>query len=465
MSIKGVSNSPLLEKAMAGDQTDVPIGSPVITNTRTANSSSIQDLMSGVALNEPILGQFEEEGSEGLEAHREPSSNSLVFQERTQVNERLVVEWSFNPNSGKLVLVRANKDELEIDGFLRQDSFGHGATGPRGNPGIDGFDGFDGDDGEDGDDGCPGPQGKDGPIGEPGVEGEQGRVGPTGPDGCEGATGDRGAKGPTGRPGFEGPRGRTGPSCSSDSSGGAGAAGLAFGKGVIFGAAAASDPEVAIMGLDDDGLDAEEPAGGWDGVVEQPPTSTPVTPPEEPTTSGRITTCKNFGNIANSCGKTSDAWGTAWANFDAGVADAIGISSLPKANQVRANWTHSFIMCGTLFKGAKYRFELTAPGGVRAALFMNCVMKMATPDAGGTQSNVFVLSEDTSLRVTIRSSSDRIPFWFALKVFDSSNGQLLYATGKNAVNAGMSNTNQDPQGASYKVDINWAVNSLIQYYN
>ena len=459
MSVNGVSDSPLLEKAVNGDQTRVPIGAPVITNNKSQMSKSIQLLTPGADLVTPELTQFEAFGVEGKEAFRNDKTRGVEFRDRTSPNDKLIAEWAYDPVEGCLVLVRVNKKEERIYGFLRQESLGVGPTGPRGDPGKDGKDGRNGRDGADGDPGCPGPPGPSGDEGYPGVEGKPGLIGIQGPEGCEGVTGDRGLVGPQGRPGFEGSRGLTGPSCEPDRTGNKGPQGIAFGKGVLFGAAQLSNPEAAIVGLDDDGVDAVAPPGGWDGSSPPPPTSTPTNPPPPPTASAGVTVCTSFGNVKNSCGNMVNAWSVAWANY-AAPGGAKGLSMLPKANQNTAFWPNSLVMCGTLRKNASYTFELSTPNGVASSLFLNCGIVLQTDYVGGTSRKTITLTADSSVRLRFLNNAPKIATWCSLKIYDGATGALLYFTGKNASNAGLTGA-----AAAYIADPNWRGNAPIQQYN
>lgn len=459
MSVNGVSNSPLLERAVYGDQSRVPIGAPVITNNKAQTSKEIQALITGTDLTEPQLNQFETFGHEGKEAFREEDGNKLDFRQRVTPNDKLIAEWAYDPEDGCLVLVRTNKKEERVYGFMRQESFGRGATGPRGNPGLDGKDGYNGRDGNQGEQGCPGEQGQPGDPGLPGNEGNPGLIGLMGPTGCEGVTGDRGLVGPLGRPGFEGSRGLTGPSCADDRFGNKGPQGIAFGKGVLFGAAMLANPEAAIVGLDDDGIDAVAPPGGWDGSTLPPPTSVPTNPPPPPAASAGITLCTSFGNIKSSCGATANAWGVAWANY-AGPGGTKGLSMLPKASQNTAFWPNSLVMCGRLAKNASYTFELSTPNGVASSLFLNCGIVLQTDYTGGTSRKTITLAADTQVRLRFLNNAPRIPTWCALKIYDGTTGALLYATGKNASNSGLTGA-----AAAYSSDPNWRSNSSVQQYN
>lgn len=465
MSVNGVSDSPLLEKAVNGDQSRVPIGAPVITNTKSQMSKGVQLLIPGADLITPELTQFEVFGVDGKEAFRNDKTNGIEFRDRTTPNDKLIAEWSYDPTEGCLVLVRTNKKEERVFGFLRQESLGVGPTGPRGDPGKDGKDGRSGRDGGEGEPGCPGEPGPAGDEGAPGNEGNPGLIGLTGPEGCEGASGDRGLVGPLGRPGFEGSRGMTGPSCEEDRDGNTGPQGIAFGKGVLFGAAQLSNPEAAIVGLDDDGIDAVAPPGGWGGSSQPPPTSQPTNPPPPPpSASAGVTVCTSFGNVKNSCGNMVNAWGSVWANY-AGPNGATGISTLPRPNQATKFWPHSIVMCGTLRKNASYTFELSTPAGVASSLFLNCGIVLQTDYVGGTSRKTMTLDADTSVRIRFLSNQDKIPHWVALRILDGATGALLYATGKNAANSGLSNSAADPQASSYKTDPNWRSNAPVQHYN
>ena len=465
MSVNGVSDSPLLERAVYGDQSRVPIGAPVITNKKQLNSKEIQLLITGNDLTEPLLNQFETFGNEGKEAYRKPEENGLDFRDRQNLNDRLIAEWAYDRDTGDLVLVRTNKEELRLPGFMRQDDFGIGATGPRGLPGRDGKDGFDGRDGKDGAPGCAGPQGPVGSMGSPGREGNPGVIGIDGPEGCEGSTGDRGVMGPQGRPGFEGSRGLTGPSCGDDKQGGEGPQGEEFGLGVMFGLAAMNDRRVAIMGLDDDGIDAVAPPGGWGGATIPPPTSTPAVPtPPPPTGTAKVTVCTNHGDVKQSCGNAVTAWYSTWANYD-GPNGTKGISTLPRPNQVLEYIPDSLVMCGTLAPNASYLIELTTPRGVASSLFANCSIVGQTDYPGGTTKIRLTPTKPTSLRVRYLSNASKIPFWVALRILNADTGEVLYRTGQNAYNSGLQPSVNSPNANTYMTDPNWRGNAPLKHYN
>jgi len=129
----------------------------------------------------------------------------------------------FNKDTGTLIIIKENGDEVVASGFLVQTLIGRGATGPKGRTGINGRDGRDGTDGETGPTGCDGLVGATGPTGEDGEDGEDGPdgiEGEMGEDGDKGERGDDGAVGPTGPDGvrgadgiccISGPTGPTGP--------------------------------------------------------------------------------------------------------------------------------------------------------------------------------------------------------------------------------------------------------------
>ena len=469
MSVNGVSASPLLARAILGDQTRVPIGAPVITNKKSQNSKDIQALITGTDLTEPLLNQFEAFAQDGKEAFRKDDGDRLDFRNRTNTNDKLVVEYSFDAETGSLVLVRRNKQEERIFGFMRQSDLGVGATGPRGLQGNDGQDGRDGREGKDGDVGCPGPEGGNGDTGETGNEAKPGLIGLTGPDGCEGSSGDRGVLGREGRPGFEGSRGMTGPGCLPEQAGAEGATGAAFGRGVLFGIAAMSDPLGAVVGLDDDGQDATAPTCGWDGTtcpkpvpppVPVPPTSVPINPPKPPVASAGVSVCTSMPSSAvGSCGANSKVWYTAYCNDVAGPDGLRGLSGLPCPEVNTAFWPHSMVLCGTLAKGAAYTFELITPRGVASSLFLNCAIVAQTDYPGGTTRCTITTDSVTSVRLRFLNNAARIPTWCALKIFNAATGQLLYYTGKGAYNLGLSGAN-----ASLMSDANWSGNTSVQHY-
>lgn len=468
MSVNGVSTSPLLARALVGDQTRVPIGAPVITNAKSKNSKDIQALITGTDLTEPLISQFEVFAEEGKSAYRDTDKDAVNYRDRVNNNEKLIAEYAFDAETGSLVLVRRNKQIERIFGFYRQSDYGVGPTGPRGLAGKDGQDGREGRDGKDGDIGCEGQEGKPGTTGEVGSEANPGEVGPAGPDGCEGSTGDRGVVGPIGPNGFEGSRGMTGPSCDEDTKGDAGAKGASFGKGVLFGAAAMSDMLAAIVGLDDDGVDAAAPVCGWDGntcpqpappATPAPPTSTPANPPPTPTSSAGVSTCNGpNGSAVGSCGSQTKVWYSAWV-IDDGAGNPLGLSMLPAARQNTNAIPHSFVMCGTLNKGASYTFELTTPPGVASSLFIDCGIIAQTDYPGGTTRGTFTTKTAASVRIRFLNNAARIPTWCGLKIYDATSGALLYYTGKNAAASGVSG-----EFARNRIDPNWGGNSNVEHY-
>lgn len=479
MSVNGVSTSPLLARAIVGDQTRVPIGAPVITNVKSKNSKDIQALITGTDLTEPLINQFETFVEDGKSAFRNTDNDAINYRDRVNNNEKMIAEYAFDQNSGALVLVRRNKAVEQIFGFYRQSDYGVGPTGPRGEGGKDGRDGYDGRDGKDGDIGCEGPEGKPGVTGEVGGEASPGLIGPKGYDGCEGASGDRGLVGMIGRNGYEGSRGLTGPSCSEDTKGDAGATGAAFGRGVMFGAAAMSDPLAAIVGLDDDGVDAVAPICGWDGTTcppppvpppvppppvpptPPPPTSVPEVPKPTPVAAAGVNLCRDIdaqSTPKGSCGGQTTAWGVAWTQVDA-AGNPLGLSMLPLARQNTAFWPNSFVMCGYLLAGAAYTFELTTPPGVASSLFLNCGIVLQTDYPGGTSRLTMTTTAKTSVRIRFLNNQERIPTWCGLKIYDANTGALLYFTGKNAANAGLKG-----EYAAMKTDPNWGGNAGVQQY-
>jgi len=469
MSVNGVSTSPLLARAIVGDQTRVPIGAPVITNVKSKNSKDIQALITGTDLTEPLISQFEVFAEEGKSAFRDTNKDALDYRDRVNNNDKLIAEYAFDAETGSLVLVRRNKQVERIFGFFRQSDYGVGPTGPRGLPGKDGKDGRDGRDGKDGDVGCEGPEGKPGTPGEMGNEANPGEVGPPGPDGCEGASGDRGLVGREGPNGFEGSRGMTGPSCDEDTKGDAGATGAAFGKGVLFGMRSMEDPLAAIVGLDDDGVDAAAPICGWDGntcpqpappPTPAPPTSTPEVPAPTPSASAGVSTCNGpTGSAVGSCGSQTKVWYSAWTIDDA-AGNPLGLSMLPLARQNTKAIPHSFVMCGTLNKGASYTFELTTPPGVASSLFIDCRIIAQTDYPGGTTRGTFTTETRASVRIRFLNNTARIPTWCGLKIYDATSGALLYYTGKNAKASGIG----APEFARVRIDPNWGGNSNVEHY-
>lgn len=471
MSVNGVSTSPLLARAILGDQTRVPIGAPVITNVKSKNSKDIQALITGTDLTEPHINQFEVFAEEGKSAYRDTNKDAVNYRERTNTNDKLIAEYAFDPDSGSLVMVRRNKDIERVYGFFRQSDFGVGPTGPRGPAGKDGADGREGREGKKGDVGCEGPEGNPGRTGEVGREANPGLVGPPGLDGCEGSTGDRGLVGMVGPNGFEGSRGLTGPSCDDSVKGDAGTVGASFGKGVLFGAAAMSDMLAAIVGLDDDGVDAVAPACGWDGntcpqpappATPAPPTSTPEVPAPTPVASAGVSLCNNidsFQSAGSSCGSRTKVWYTAWVIDDA-AGNPLGISMLPLARQNTLAIPHSFVMCGRLAKGASYTFEMTTPPGVASSLFIDCGIVAQTDYPGGTARLTFTTTTAASVRIRFLNNKAKIPTWCGLKIYDATSGALLYYAGKNAKASGINNA----ELRNKKLDPNWGGNSNVEHY-
>jgi hypothetical protein len=471
MSVNGVSVSPLLARAIVGDQSRVPIGAPVITNRKSLNSKDIQALITDTDLTEPLLNHFEVFAEEGNSAFRDVKKDSVDYRVRGNNNERMIAEYSFDPASGALVMVRRNKDVEQVSGFMRQADYGIGPTGPRGLPGRDGKDGHDGRDGKVGDTGCEGPEGKPGTEGIPGNEANPGLVGPTGPDGCEGSSGDRGMVGPVGRNGFEGARGLTGPSCPEDTNGDPGPSGEPFGRGVLFGLAMLSDPLAAIVGLDDDGIDAAAPICGWDGnscpepappPTPAPPTSVPEVPAPVPSNAAGVELCSSsldMPPVKTSCGSTATAWTTAWVQYDA-AGQPLGVSMLPLARQNTLAWPNSVVLCGTLKSNAEYTFEMTTPQGVGATLFVDCVIVLQNVDyAAGTVRHTITTTKRSSVRLRFLNNQERIPTWCGLKIYATATGELLYHTGKNSV-AGKF----DGEFAAIRSDSNWFGNAGVQQY-
>lgn len=205
----------LTKASLDGTSIKVPIGTPIITNDRSKNSSSIAALMSGTTLTSPDIKAVQASGVEGKQAGRDVVRNSIDFYTPENINDGKTVQWSFNDVDGTLSFIRSNGEVVTISGFLRQIDFGVGPTGPRGSPGLNGRDGRDGRDGKDGLNGCVGFQGLPGYIGEQGDYGEEGPLGPTGPSGLPGPTGPRGDTGPQGLHGMEGRRGPKGFTCPS----------------------------------------------------------------------------------------------------------------------------------------------------------------------------------------------------------------------------------------------------------
>lgn len=475
MSVTGIKQSPLLDKAIKNDQSNVPIGAPVITHDVHRISTEIKGLITGTPLTEPMARQIGVDGQEGNEVGRDPSKGRLIYQEPQDVNSKRIVEVSFNPKIGCLTLVRANKEEFQIPGFLRLDQLGVGPTGPRGLPGLDARPGKPGRDGRKGATGCAGPEGKPGPMGAAGNAGREGYRGLQGPDGCEGPVGAVGPMGPPGRHGFEGPRGLRGPSCvavnedGSTNAGADGPAGATFGDGGVWmGQVAQAPMTVAIVGLPDDGIDAAVVAPA---VVPAPPTSAPApTPPGEPPTppppapvppAGSVLPSTTFPPVSETCGATRSAFANVYANWSAPNVTR-GLAHLPRNGQYVLGDVGSIVMSVQLPRSSSYKFEIYAPAGVAVSLFLNCVIKASIELTGPREATVVeVPAEDiTSIRMRYLSNHEGIPVWCAMRILDGQTNAVLYRTGENAVNAGLQNNDSHPNAIYYKIDPNWRSNTI-----
>lgn len=471
MSVRGVVKSALYDKALRGDQSEVPLGAPILTNDPRSMSEAVRLLTHRTELTEPKLEQIEAFGVNSLFAGRDGVKSSLTFGEEADVNERRLVEASFDPDTGELVLVRQNKEVLRIPDFLRSDQLGRGPTGPRGQQGKDAFSGRTGRDGRKGATGCEGPQGSPGRNGEPGMPGNHGTIGRQGPNGCEGATGDTGARGAVGPHGFEGPRGLTGPSCEPSGTGDGtgdgsgegsgqgqvGPSGLAFGM-FRFGSLGSATPEVAIVGLDDDGIDSNV---GAVAPVKPPVVSVPVVPAPPPPAvgNGTVTPCKasNLGSAANSCGSNVKVWYS--INVYPGAAGpdgSKGISGLIKANNT-AFWPWSSVFCGSFTKGAKYTVDLHTPAQVSAQLFIDCKVSLVS-ETGTTRASFVAASQVTGIRVRYYGKAAKIPVWFAL-VIRNADGAVVYKSGQQTVSQTVTSLGKP---VTVVTDMNWAGNSAPQ---
>lgn len=429
MSVNGVSSSPLLELAAVGNQSKVPIGTPVITNKKFLNSKSIQDAMTGEALTEPFLDDFESFGTDGKQAQRDPKKNALVFLDRSTNNERQIASWSYDAENGRLIGVRRNQEVLYIEGFLRDSDMGIGPTGPRGNKGKDGEDGEDGEEGADGDIGCPGDKGEDGEVGVTGAEGDPGDIGDIGYDGCEGATGDRGRQGPAGPNGFDGARGEKGPDCDPSLTGPTGADGVALRMSVMFGQAAMSDPLNVLVGLDDDGVDALVPQGGWDGQIKTQPTSSPVKPAPAPEP-GAKPGVQIRAVDETMCGAK---WNySAWSSY--GIASSIpnakGLSVLPRAEQNLKYEVQRIQIPVGLVKGSTYTIKMECAPNCMASLSLGCSQIVAQVNNGGVAQGSITVTESTgNICLRFYPNADKIPCWCAAQII-GPNGEVLYSTGQ-----------------------------------
>ncbi|MNQ21852.1 hypothetical protein D3C85_349800 [compost metagenome] len=232
-----------------------------------------------------------------------------------------------------------------------------------------------------------------------------------------------------------------------------------------------SDPLAAIVGLDDDGVESPAPICGWDGKscpvpapppTPAPPTSVPEVPAPTPVAAAAVSLCTNIdaqSTPKGSCGGQTTAWGVAWTQVD-GAGNPLGLSMLPLARQNTNHWPNSFVMCGTLAKGASYTFELTTPPGVASSLFLNCAIVLQTDYPGGTSRLTFTTTAiKTEVRIRFLNNAARIPTWCGLKIYDAITGKLLHFTGQNAVNAGLKG-----EYAAMKTDPNWSGNAGVQQF-
>lgn len=482
--MRGIKTSELYDKAMRGDEKDVPIGAPFMTNKPSQLNESIRLRITQDHVETIGASQVYADGREGLEIGRNVTTNSLTFSKPVDQSARRIVEMSFDDNTGILTLTRANKEQFEISNFLRTDQLGQGAPGRRGADGRNGHNARSGKDGRKGATGCPGEEGKDGQEGPSGDIGRQGAMGITGPDGCDGVQGQPGVTGRLGAHGYEGPRGVKGPSCKkdgSDSRGAAGATGATFGEGVWIGTPATAPLAVAIVGLADDGIDSPvgKPGTGVTAVP-KPPTSVPTPPPPPPPKptdppkppdpppiigDGVAILCtRKFGSGKEVCGGNNAYWTVICVfNPHVKVHEAYGISNLCGANNT-AWWTHTMALCGGFTPGARFRAEFTVPAGIIGVFAVDCGVKANIDNVGGTKSFEFVAGKNTSYTAKLIGKTKKIPVWFALRVFDMS-GKLVYYTGQNQDRYSETpdkNRRPDLWHTQYKRDNNWFGNSIMQ---
>jgi hypothetical protein len=228
MVIKGISESKLVSDLYENKNQNVPVGKTILYNDLDKLPEEAKPLNAGEPITNLDLSQFDAFGIERqtLSTKRDSDTDEVTFSERAVVNDGLLVEGAFKEEDGCLVLVKANGEVLEVDGFLRQSDFGSGPPGTKGDIGYDGDYAFDGRDGKEGDDGCGGSDGSEGDLGTQGNTGDDGPPGVSGPPGQVGQKGVQGSIGNPGRIGQEGARGPRGSRCDGGGQGPTGADGV-----------------------------------------------------------------------------------------------------------------------------------------------------------------------------------------------------------------------------------------------
>lgn len=451
--MKGVTTSRLLDLANQQDQRNVPIGSPYLVSNKERVSKDVRGMIDSQKLITPSLSQFIADGYDSLEVGRDVSQDGVDFNAQQERGALRIVEGSYDADTGELILIRANKEQIVMRDLLRVDQLGVGRAGPRGMPAHDGDDGFDGHDGCDGDNGCEGAKGPEGRVGPPGPEGDDGFEGEQGPTGCEGAVGQPGQVGPKGRHGYEGPRGLPGPSCDNvsegdgegagkDSQGTPGAQGPAFGDGVWFGQTSEAPSSVAIVGLPDDGIASNVGVPGT-GVLPNPkpapgpPPPLPEDPPKPPEPEpapgpGTVTLCRKINSSPrNHCDGNKSHWSVSCVIKGGAirVGPAWGISTLCSYNNT-AWWPHCLHFCGTFTRGASFSYEFTVPAGIIALFRRGCTVIHNVDGTGGTFRGTLEGSALNNMNVKMIGKTKKIPVWFAL-VIKNSEGKIVYYTGMN----------------------------------
>lgn len=247
--VRGIKESKLLSDLLEGQDSNVPVGRTILTNTRENNSKETKSPFDGKPLTNLHVDQFDAFGKSRQDraTKRNEDTSDVAFSDRAVINDGLIVESAFDNEGGVINFVRTNGQVFDVDGLLTQADFGRGATGPKGDPGFDAYGGDDGEEGPEGDTGCEGAEGKDGELGPPGKDGEDGPTGIQGPGGQPGPPGPMGPFGPLGREGHEGARGPRGLSCLSDS-GSAGPDGASINPNVVISATEPSG-NVVLWGI------------------------------------------------------------------------------------------------------------------------------------------------------------------------------------------------------------------------
>lgn len=466
--------SELLEEMLNSDSSKVSVGRDVIANKFIKVSGSVTEVN---------LQQVEKFGSEGEQAYA--NERRLAYRTRQNSNDSSVEEVSFDSTTGRLVFVRRNGEVFYVEELPTLDKFGRGPSGNRGFPGEDGFDGEDGVDGEDGEIGCPGVTGPTGIQGETGPTGAMGETGPTGPMGAMGSQGNMGPVGHIGKNGFEGSRGATGPSCNV--LGAPGAPGPNFGE-TGYGSSALNNSAVAFVILNDDGVHAITPAGGWNNNVsnstiddsvevdDSPDEGEVDNPPASPTGEGTVWDVDEPASIPatvdvqlqpvigilNSCKPTSAEWGDVYASYVDEPTGYIGLGIIPSTNWAydKANVDNSIVLMALLPAGARYAFDFITPKYVSGTLYLNCQPLASTSASDRTRKlKTVTLLEDTVVTLKFRTSKDRSPTWAALRIM-TEDGVVLYTTGDGKA---LREGEFADQKSSFYYDVNWRSNSEVNY--